>query len=107
MPVSASSTAAYCPVRPMRLRTAGGVGDDVVPEHGGPARVGPQQGGEHADGGGLARPVGAEQAEHRAGPGDEVDAVERGGGAEALDQAFDADCSVHDPECCAGPLIRP
>ena len=80
----------------------GGVGDDVVPEHGGPARVRPQQGGEHADGGGLARPVGTQQAEHRAGPGDEVDAVECGGRPEALDQAFDADCSVHDPECARG-----
>ena len=79
-----------------------GVGDDVVAEHGGAARVGTQQGGEDADGGGLARPVGTQEAEHRAGPGDEVDAVEGGGGAEALDQAFDADCSVHVPESARG-----
>ena len=71
----------------------------VVAADRGAARVGAQQGGEHPHGGGLAGAVGTEQAEHRAGPGGEVDAVEGGGGAEALDQPFDADCSVHVPEC--------
>ena len=44
-------------------RCAGAGRDDVVAEDGGAARVGAQQGGEDPDGGGLARPVGPQQAE--------------------------------------------
>ena len=54
-----------------------GLGDHVVAEHRGAARVGAQDGGEDAHDGGLARPVRAEQTEHRARLDLERDAVER------------------------------
>jgi hypothetical protein len=43
------------------------LGRHVVPEHPRLTRIGLEQRGEHAHGRGLACPVGAEQAEHRAG----------------------------------------
>ena len=72
-----------------------GLGDHVVTEHADPTRIGPQQGGEHAHGGGLARAVRPEQAEHGAAADCEVDAVEGAGRAETLAQAVDLDDGVH------------
>ncbi len=67
-----------------------GGGADVVARHPGAARVGPQQGGEDADGGGLAGAVGTEQAEDGAGRGVQVDPGEGLLGAEALGEPFGA-----------------
>jgi DNA-binding SARP family transcriptional activator len=94
-PVRLSSTAAYWPVRAIRRRTCWALGDDVVAADGGPAPVGLDEGGQDAHGGGLAGPVGAEHGQHGAGPGRQIHPVERGGGAEALDQAARLDGVVH------------
>jgi len=58
--------------------------------------VGPQQRGEHADGGGLAGPVRAQHAVDRPGADGEVDAVDRARLAEGLHQAgrFDREAVV-------------
>ena len=56
-----SSRAAYCPVSPIGRRTEAAWLDHVVAEHACLAAVRAQQSGEHPDGGGLARPVRAEQ----------------------------------------------
>ena len=68
-----------------------GVADDVVAADPGDAGVGAQQGGEDADGGGLAGAVRAEHAEHGALAGGQVDAGEGLGVAEALGQPFGFD----------------
>jgi hypothetical protein len=60
----------------------------VVAVDGGVALVGLDQGGEDADRCRLARPVRAEQAEHRSGLDLQRDPVERPGFPEVLDQAF-------------------
>ena len=59
------------------------VGGDVEAQHLGPAGVRPEDGGEDADGRGLAGAVGAEQAEHGAGGDGEIDAGEGADVAEA------------------------
>ena len=73
------------------LAQGGGVADGVQARDADRAGVRAQQRGEHADRRRLARAVGAEQAEHRAGLDLEVDAVERADLAERLDEAFDED----------------
>ena len=60
-----------------RVADAHGLGEHVVAGDAGAARVGGGEGGEDADGRGLARPVGAEQAEDGARLDLEVEAVER------------------------------
>ena len=72
-----------------------GFGDDVVAQHAGTPGVRAQQRGEHAHGGGLARAVRPEQAEHGAAADREVHAVERPGRPEALAQVLDLDDGVH------------
>ena len=75
-PVRFSSTAAYWPARPIRRA------DQCRPSSArrgrapGPCRRRPQDGGEDPDGGGLARAVGSEQAEHRSLLDGEADPVE-------------------------------
>ena len=64
---------------------------DVVAEHVGDAGRDPQQRGEDADRRRLARAVGAEEAEHLAGPDLEVDRVDGGLLAEAVGEARAAD----------------
>ena len=64
-----------------------GLAHHVVAEDAGLAAVGPQQGGEHPHGGGLAGAVRAEDAVDRAGGHGEVDAVDGPGLAERLHQA--------------------
>jgi len=59
----------------------------VEPQDTGGAAVRPGQGGQDADGGGLARPVRAEEPEHLAAPDREVDPIECPGLAVDLDQA--------------------
>ena len=81
-----SSTAAFLTRQPDHRAHRGGLADHVVAGHLGPPAVGRQQGGEDAHGGGLARPVGAEKAQHRARGHLEVDAVEGADLAEVLDQ---------------------
>src|SRR3712207_9065661 len=54
----------------------GGVAHDVQPRDARAARIGREQGGEDPHRGGLARPVGAEQAEDAARTGREVHAAE-------------------------------
>ncbi len=73
------------------LRIAG----HVEPEHLGAPGVGPQDRGEHAHRGGLARAVRTEQPEDGARGHREVDAVECDDGAEPLLQAFDNDGVRH------------
>ena len=68
-----------------------GLADDVEAGNAGRAGVGPEQRGEDADRRRLARAVGPEHAEHGAGGGLEVDAVERADVAEGLDEAADDD----------------
>jgi hypothetical protein len=63
------------------------------------ARVGTEQAEQHADRGGLARAVGAEEAVHLPGGNLEVEAVERPGRAEGLRQAGGRDRGRgHDPD---------
>ena len=65
----------------------GGVAPGVAPEQPDGAAVGAEQAEEDPDGGGLARPVGAEEAVDLALVHGEVEPVEGGGGAEPLDEA--------------------
>jgi hypothetical protein len=67
-----------------------GVADDVDAQHLGPAAIGPQDGRQDADDGGLPGAVGAEQTEHGPGRHREVDPAQRRHGAEPLGQALDA-----------------
>ena len=65
--------------------------------------MGGEQGREDADGGGLARAVGAEQAEHGAGLDLEVDALQGLHVAEVLDERFCADDHIaHERVMVAG-----
>ena len=75
-PVRFSSTAAYWPASPMRVRTRSACGHDVVARGRSPPGVGAQDGGEDAHRRGLAGPVGAEQAEDGALLDGEAHAVE-------------------------------
>jgi hypothetical protein len=63
------------------------VGEQVMPGHGGGARVGAQQRGEDADQRGLARAVRAEERHDLAGRDGEVDPVKNGLGPECLADA--------------------
>jgi len=76
---------------PHPLRLAG----DVVAGDPGGAGVGPQQGGQHPHGGGLAGAVGAQHAEHGAGGGGEVHAVQGAGRAVVQDEALGLDGVLH------------
>src|SRR4029453_17175440 len=62
--------------------------DYVVPQDPGGAGVGPEQGGQHAQGGGLAGTVGAEHPEDGARADGQVDAVDGACLAEVLDEAL-------------------
>ena len=62
------------------------VAGDVVAQHGDLAGGGDQQAEQHGDGGGLARPVAAQQAEHSALGEGEGNIVHRQGVRVALDQ---------------------
>ena len=66
-PVSTSSTAAYCPARPIRSRTDCGCFADVDAEHRRAPLLEREDGREDADRRRLAGAVGAEQPEHGAG----------------------------------------
>jgi hypothetical protein len=63
-----------------------GVVDDVVSEHGRAASVGAEQGGQHTDDGGLAGPVGPENAVDASGRDGQVEVVDGACVAEDLDQ---------------------
>ena len=79
-------------------RAADGVGlvDDVVGGDRGCALIGPRERGEDLDRGGLARAVGPEQPEHRAGLHREVEPVERTDVAGVrLAQSPGFDCMFH------------
>src|SRR4029077_10934149 len=67
----------------------------VTAEQAGLAAVLAQQAEQDADGGGLARPVRAEEGVHLAGPDGQVKAVERGGPAERLAQRAHLDRVRH------------
>jgi len=67
---------------------------DVVPGDGGTAGIRPQQGGQDANGGGLAGAVRAEDAQHRALGGGQADPVQGLGGTEALGEPFGFDDGV-------------
>jgi hypothetical protein len=74
-----------------------GLADHVQAEDLGPPAVRRKDGGEDADGGGLAGAVGAEEPEHGARRDREVDAVEGDHVAEAFGQALHQDGAVaHD-----------
>ena len=92
-PVRSSSTEAYWPVRPIAARTRSASRTTSKPATG-RARRRAQQGGEDADGGGLAGAVGAEHAEHGARGDGEVDALQRPRLPEALDEALGLDHQV-------------
>ncbi len=68
------------------------VAHDVAAEHARAAGSGAEQRREHAYERGLARAVRPEQALHRAGRDDEVDAIESPGLAERDGDPFDLDC---------------
>ena len=71
------------------------VGDDVVAADPGVPGVGLQQGGQHPHGGGLARPVRAEQGEHAAPLRRDVHPGQRLGVPEALGQSLGLDHVAH------------
>jgi hypothetical protein len=80
-----------------------GVADDVEAGHPGRARVRVEQGGQDPDDGGLAGPVGPEQAQDGPGGGGQVDPVHRLDGAEGPAQVLGDDrCVAHAP-----PLLSP
>jgi hypothetical protein len=86
--------------QPDQLADPVGLGEDVrAADPGGPG-IGPQQGGQHPDHGGLPGPVRSEQAEHPAGRDRQVDPVHRQGLAEHLDLPGDG------PELGIG-VVRP
>jgi hypothetical protein len=68
-----------------------GLANDVVPADAHRARGGPQQRGEHLNGAGLARAVGADEAKDGAARDVERDAVDRFGFAVAHDEVVDGD----------------
>ena len=68
-----------------------GLLDDVVAGDGGTALVGVQERGQDPDGGGLAGPVGAEEAKHRARRDLQVHALQRLHLPEPLGEALDDD----------------
>ena len=72
-PVRFSSTAAYWPASPILVAQLRRLAHGVEAGHAGLAAIGGQQRGEDAHDRRLAGPVGAEQAEHGAGAGVEVD----------------------------------
>ncbi len=72
-----------------------GVGLHVVAADAGLAAVGAQQRGQDAHDGGLAGPVRAEQGEHLALAGGDIDARQRPGRPEALGQPFGLDHCGH------------
>src|SRR5690606_27763949 len=96
------------------LPDLGGLLDDVVPGDGGGALGGGDEGGEHANGRGLARAVGAEAGEDLALADAQVDAFDglydlralfpaSGAGGEGLLQSSrfdDHDCSVGSSDEC-------
>ncbi|SUA41734.1 Uncharacterised protein [Nocardia africana] len=69
----------------------GRIGDHVVPGHRGAARIGPQQGGQDLDRGGLAGAVGSEDAQHRGAGRGETDALQRLHLAEGFAHIIDHD----------------
>src|SRR4029077_1747213 len=73
----------------------GGVPPRVAAEQAGLAAVLAQQAEQDTDGGGLARPVRAEEGVHLAGPDGQVKAVECGGPAERLAQRAHLDRVRH------------
>ena len=83
-PVSSPSTAANCPARPMRRRTASGSPTTSWPSTVARPAVGAQERGEDADERRLARAVGPEQPEDGARLDLEVEAVERDDVAEGV-----------------------
>ena len=83
-----------------------GVPTYVDAEDAGLAAVHRQQGGEHLEGGGLARAVGAEHAEDLAATYLEVDPVDRSEVAEGLDEPGGRDGQVGVRNLCHGPSMR-
>ena len=78
----------------MARRTSDRLGGDGETGHARFARGGRQQRGEHLDRGGLACPVGAEQAEDLAGVDRKGQSIDRRECAEAASKGFDV------PERC-------
>jgi len=79
------------------------LGQDVHAEAGAAAGIGREQPAQHADGGGLAASVGAQEAADLAAPYPDVDAVDDGAVAKGLAQALDFDgvgagFGAHDPK---------
>jgi hypothetical protein len=73
----------------------GRFGYQIVSEHACAAAIGLDQRGEHADGGGLARAIRAEQAIHLAASNGDVDAVHGARGTEALREPSGFDGERH------------
>ena len=86
--------AASCSATPIDAPHRAGLAHHVVARHPGPPGRGLQQRGEHADGRGLAGPVGAEEAEDLALVHHEVDAVDRHHVAEVTHETFRHDRRV-------------
>ncbi|MNT37210.1 hypothetical protein D3C72_1733370 [compost metagenome] len=86
-----------------------GVVGDLAAEHFDLAGAGQQQAAEHADGGGLAAAIGAEEAEHLGAVDVQVQPVDGGELAEALGQAACADhrlIAVHGSLAPPAPAAR-
>ena len=97
-PVSSSSTAANCPVRPISSRTAAGSLRDVVAKDLGSARIRRDERGKDPDEGGLARAVRAEQPEDGSFRNLEIDSLQRLRFAEALGDPLDPDRRTAAPQ---------
>ena len=90
-PVSSSSTAAYCPVTPMRRRTSCGWLYHVEPGHRGRSGIWLRERGENAHGGGLAGAVRAEHAENLSFLEREIEATQRAGFPEPFFESLGED----------------
>ena len=89
--MSVSSTDAYWPSHADQLAYLVRVLDDVVAKDLGLALVDLEQRSEHADGGGLAGAIWAENAVHHAGGNVEVDSVDRALVPKDFDEAVGLD----------------
>ena len=90
-PVRFSSTAAYWPARPIFARSAAASFTTSRPATRAEPAVGLEQRGEDPDGGGLAGPVGSEQAEDGPCARGEVDAAQGADRSVRLLEALDDD----------------
>ena len=103
-PLAKPSTAANCPVSPIRSRTCGACFSTSYPAMVAVPESGLSECGQDAHGRGLAGPVRAEQTEHGSGGDPQVDAVQGPHLAVRLGQAADVDRDLAD--LCQCPALH-